>query len=142
LTDYGITFLDKHSYNDFGIWIKQKTIGSPKPQIKTVTVPGMSGTWDFSTYPTGQVEYDERELVYVFEMIENTKEECNAKKAEVEAWLFGATGKTALVDDTISGKFMAKCESIDVQESGRVYTLTANFTAYPFRILEDESEVI
>lgn len=142
MTDLGITFMEKHSYNDFGLWIKSKNIGTPSPQIKKVSVPGMSGTWDFSSFPTGQIEYDERTLTYEFEIIEDTKEACNAKKTAVENWLYSATGKTALVDDAIEGKFMAQAESISVTEAGRVFTLSVSFSAYPYRILDDESEVI
>lgn len=131
----GITFAGKHSFNDFGIWIKSKSIGNPKKKKNKVSVPFMNGEYDFSNIYGGEPAYEERTLEYTFEMIEPTKELCNAKKIEVLNWLHSKNTQSILIDDTILGYyFLAECTDIKPDEDGRIFKLTATFTAYPFKI--------
>lgn len=137
----GISFKNKHSYIDFGLTIKSKSINPPK-KIKTKeTVPFMNGSYDFSNL-YGEQTYEERELGYVFNLICETKLELNTEKIKVLDWLLNSF-KGALKDDTIPGLyFNAECENIDFKESGRYAEITATFIAYPFKIgLHDEGNI-
>lgn len=65
--DDGITLHDKHSYRDFGAWLKSKTIGIPSTIKITETIPYMQGSYDF-TELYGEQTYDDRELEYEFDL--------------------------------------------------------------------------
>lgn len=130
----GITFADKHSFDDFGLWIKSKSIGNPTKRKNKVSVPFMNGTYDFSNL-YGDASYDERTLEYTFEIIEHSKELCNLKKIQVLNWLHSKNTRSVLIDDTILGYyFLAECTDTKVEEDGCIYKIVATFTAYPFKI--------
>lgn len=130
----GITFAGKHSFKDFGIWIKSKSIGDPSKQKNKITIPYMNGSYDFSNI-YGDVSYDDRTLEYTFEIIEDSKELCNAKKIQVLNWLNSENEESILLDDTILGYyFLAECTDTKVEEDGRIFKIVATFTAYPFKI--------
>lgn len=63
----GILFGNKHSYKDFGLILKESSIGIPQPKLKTVDIPGADGVIDL----TGEnVKYKNRILTFTFTMID------------------------------------------------------------------------
>ena len=44
----GVTFGDKHSFDDFGIYLTSKTINPPEPQTNTISVPLRDGSIDLT----------------------------------------------------------------------------------------------
>ena len=133
----GITKGYKHSYDDFGVTIKSKDIGNPTKNKIKESLPFMNGSYDFSLI-YGQQSYSERELKYVFNVIGTSKESLNFKKIKLQNWLLEG-GKQKVYDDTIPGYyFLAECISTDFSESNNIGELTAVFTAYPFKICDNE----
>lgn len=133
----GIKKGNKHSYKDFGVTIKSKSIGSPKKNKIKETVPFMNGSYDFSSLYGGQT-YGERSLQYVFNIIGQTKSHMNMKKINLLNWLHKGI-KEPLYDDAIPGYyFLAECEDDDFKENGNTGELTVTFTAYPFKICDYE----
>ena len=130
---YGIIKNNKHSFDDFGLWIVDKQIEPPTKKRITSSIPYMNGVYDFSQI-YGETTYEERSLKYVFEIVEDTKEMLNIKKIEAVNWLM-SDGKCYLYDDSIPGfNFSAECVDISFSEEGTRGKLTAKFTAYPFKI--------
>lgn len=139
---YGIIKNNKHSFDDFGLWIVDKQIDPPAKKRITSSIPYMNGVYDFSQI-YGEITYEERTLKYVFEIVEDTKEMLNIKKIEVVNWLM-SDGKCYLYDDAIpSFKFSAECVDISFSEEGTRGKLTATFIAYPFKIstLQDGHDI-
>lgn len=133
----GIKKGNKHSYKDFGVTIKSKSIGSPKKNKIKETVPFMNGSYDFSSLYGGQT-YGERSLQYVFNIIGQTKSHMNMKKINLLNWLHQGS-KEPIYDDAIPGYyFLAECEDDDFKESGNTGELTVTFAAYPFKICSYE----
>lgn len=133
----GITKGYKHSYKDFDVTIKSKDIGNPTKNKIKESVPFMNGSYDFSLI-YGQQSYSERELKYVFNVIGTSKESLNFKKIKLQNWLLEG-GKQKIYDDTIPGYyFLAECISTDFSESNNIGELTATFSAYPFKICDNE----
>jgi hypothetical protein len=134
---FGITFNGKHSYNDFGLRVIDKTIGNPSKIKVKERIPFSNQIYDFSQIYGGQ-EYEERQLTYVFDLKDYDKKMLAIRKTEILNWLMGPIGKTKLVDDYIEGYyFLAEVEEApDFDEMRFRGTLTVNFTAYPFQIAE------
>ena len=96
---YGIIKNNKHSFDDFGLWIVDKQIDPPAKKRITSSIPYMNGVYDFSQI-YGEITYEERTLKYVFEIVEDTKEMLNIKKIEVVNWLMSDL-KCYVYDDAI-----------------------------------------
>ncbi|CAM2361103.1 hypothetical protein LISE100100_00370 [Listeria seeligeri] len=137
---FGITFLNKHSFFDYGLVCKEKNIGFPeKNKIKEV-VPFSSKTYDFSTM-YGVQTYSERELsytFYVYDDVNSSIEAMTAKKIRAANWLLNST-QTMLMDDDVEGYyFLAEVTDVDFPEEGLMGQLKVSFTAYPFKIRTEQ----
>lgn len=138
----GIKKGNKHSFIDFGLTIKSKSIGMPSKNKIKETIPFMNGSYDFSTL-YGDQSYGERTLKYVFNLIGKNKVDMNVLKDKVVAWLYEGF-QEPLYDDTFPGYyFLAECEDTSFEEDGEIGILTVTFTAYPFKIkAELEGELL
>ena len=66
----GVTFGNKHSLHDMGLWLmKYPDITPPVPKIKTVDVPGSDGALDLSRVLTGSMTYNRRTITMEFAII-------------------------------------------------------------------------
>lgn len=141
----GIKFNGKHSYKDFGLTLKSREIGYPSKIKRKERVPFSNNAYDFSGIYGGQ-EYEERQLTYVFNVIDKRYTGgykfnfSNTQMLETELinWLMNTNKKGKLVDDTLPGYyFLAEIEG-DPSSSFEFMgsELTIAFTAYPFKISE------
>ena len=62
----GITFGNYHSYDDFGLILSSKEIGSPEPKIITIDVEGGDGVLDFTEF-AGEKKFKNRTLTFHFQ---------------------------------------------------------------------------
>ena len=137
MSRFGITFNGKHSYKDFGLLVKERSIGNPS-KIKTKErIPYSNQIFDFSKIYGGQ-EYEERSISYVFNLKDYDKVDLSIKRIEILNWLMQPNEKLKLVDDYIPGYyFLAEVEEgIEYVEKRFNVDITVNFTAYPFKIAE------
>lgn len=66
----GVLFGDKHSYNDFELILKEKSLPFPERKETWIDVPGANGLIDVSTALTGGIpKYKNRPLKFVFDML-------------------------------------------------------------------------
>lgn len=67
----GVTFGDKHSFRDFGLYLKSyPEIKPPKPRTVMVDIPGGNGSIDLTECLTGDVRYMTRTIKMVFLVID------------------------------------------------------------------------
>lgn len=131
---YGITFNNKHSYNDYGITIKSKDLTPPEKITYEDSVPGMNGSYDFTDLYGGP-NYPDRELIYTFNIDGNSKEEMTNKKIAVVDWLMKPNKRIELYDDVIKGlHFIAECKSTSFTEKNCHGELTCKFKGYPLKV--------
>jgi hypothetical protein len=64
----GVKFDDLHSFDDFGLLLTSKEIGTPDPKTLTVDVNGANGVLDLSEALTGYVQYKNRKLSFTFQV--------------------------------------------------------------------------
>lgn len=122
------------SYDQFGASVSERTISPPKKKSIKETVPYSNETYDFSGI-NGELYWEERTLTYVFEILENSPEEMEEKKAKFMAWIMNAVD-VELHDIYITGRhFLATYDDSDVDDSEvEKTTITVIFKAYPYMI--------
>ena len=134
---YGISYNNKHSFNDLGLTILNTRVIETPSKIKiTETIPFMNGSYDFSNL-YGSNCYTERQLEYEFLIKANNSTELEYQRIKIENWLLSSNTKTPLIDDNIIGYYYkAECISAEFEEMNNIGKLKATFIAYPFKIGE------
>jgi hypothetical protein len=62
----GVTIGDKHSYNDYGLFLKRKIIYPPEVQTKLIDIPMRDGSIDLTESLTGKVKFGNRQIEMSF----------------------------------------------------------------------------
>ena len=134
---YGITYNNKHSFNDLGLTIlNTRVIETPSKVKITENIPFSNLTYDFSNL-YGSNCYSERKLEYEFLIKTHNNMELEFKRMLIDQWLLSSNSKTQLFDDNIPGYYyLAECVSVEFEDLVKTGKLKAIFTAYPFRIGE------
>ena len=94
----GVTFGDKHSFDDFGIYLTSKTINPPEPQTNTISVPLRDGSIDLTESLTNDVKYSDRKIDMTFSVV-HPMEQWSDKVSEIENYLHGKRMKVVFDDD-------------------------------------------
>ena len=132
---YGITYNNKHSFNDFNITVLNTRVVKTPSKVKiTQTVPFSNITYDFSNL-YGSNFYEERQLEYEFLIKANNSAQLEFKRMQIEEWLLSTNIKTPLIDDNTPGYYYnAECINVNFEDLVNTGKLKATFTAYPFKI--------
>ena len=131
------------SHDDFGASVKERETPPPKKKTIKETLPFSNATYDFSSI-NGETYWEERELSYVFEIIATTPEELEEKKTAFANWVMNVANEE-IHDPYIDGyHFLGTFDSMDYddEESADKSTITVNFTAYPYKIANDEKNCV
>ena len=70
---YGVTFGDKHSYNDWGVYWNGYSEDSPEPQRLLFEVPYRNGLLDATAALTNKIFYKARKLTFDFIVYDNDR---------------------------------------------------------------------
>lgn len=62
----GVTFENKHSYNDWGVWLEDMHINPPLPKRYIVDVPARNGLLDLTPELTPTIRFENRTLTFNF----------------------------------------------------------------------------
>jgi len=136
----GIRINGLHSFDDFGLYIKEKKIGLPSKKIITDTVPYMNGSYDF-TLLSGDATWGPREISYSFDIMGDTEIDMNQQRDELMAWLMNIHDAD-IYDDAMEGyHFHGSYSGGDMTDDEELSEFTADFVCYPFRIANAETEI-
>ncbi len=128
----GFTRSGTHT-KEYNMWLIERQ--APTPQEKEIieSVPFMQGHYDFSMILGGRV-YENRPLIYVFELLDRNYTSRKSIQTSIENWLMRG-GHEPLYDDHAENyHYIAKCTSVDVADAYSGLTITIEFEAYPFKI--------
>lgn len=64
--DFGVSFDELHTADDFGLLFVRREISAPEPQTSLIEIPGRNGVIDMSESLTGRVQYKTREISITF----------------------------------------------------------------------------
>lgn len=134
----GIKINGRHSYLDFGLYVKEREIGVPQRRSIRKSVPYCHGSYDFSAL-NGEIAYADRQLAYVFDVTGDSVEELEQNKAEVCAWLMEAQEIPIYDDACPYVHFVGSVGSIawSPDENGLQGELAVTFDCYPFKIRDE-----
>ena len=131
----GVTFVGKHSYNDFQLIMTAKRIGTPSKKKIKVDVPGMNSVYDFSTIASnGELIYNQRAVEVDFTLFANSKRELHSALSKVDEWLQDTVQGPLIFDDISYYYFLAEVEdSLKISEEHNTADITVKFIAEPFK---------
>ena len=132
----GIIKNGQHSYNDFGLTVRDVTTETKKKNKILVKVPFMNGSYDFSSLYGGQT-YEEEMRTYEFNLIARDKYDLEIQKIKISDWLLDGQ-QVKIHDDLIVGYHrLAECVDLSFEEKQNYAKVIANFRAYPFKIKDN-----
>lgn len=137
MTD-GIRINGKHSYGDFGLYLKSRNIGSPEKKSIRETVPFMNGYYDFSAL-NGAPAWNERIIEYSFDVTNDNPVELDNFVSYVLDWL-GNVHDADIFDDTVYGYHWHgsyKEANLTWDDSGLQAEISVSFVVHPFKIADN-----
>lgn len=137
ITD-GIRINGKHSYGDFGLYLKSRNIGLPEQKSIRETVPFMNGYYDFSAL-NGAPAWNERVIEYAFDVVYDTPADLDFFVSYVLGWL-GLVHDADIFDDTVYGYHWHgsyKEAKVAWDESGLHAEIAVSFVVHPFKIANE-----
>lgn len=133
----GIRINNKHSYHDFGLYIKTRNVSLPEKKSIRQTVPFMSGYYDFTAL-NGAPAWDERTIEYSFDVIAPTPQELEREMTKIIDWACNAH-EVDIYDDVMVGyhwRGSYESSSIAWDDSGQQAELSLSFVVHPFKIAD------
>lgn len=94
----GVTFGDKHTFDDWGLVLTEKSLGLPTPKTSSVKIEGADGELDTSEVVSGEIKFSNRQLTFKLTLTDNY-EDFNDKLTEVANYLHGKKLKIILDED-------------------------------------------
>ena len=129
----GIVKGGKHSYDDFGLTMRDATTETKKKNKTLVKIPFMNGSYDFSSLYGGQT-YEEEARTYEFNLIAKDKYDLEIQKIRISDWLLDGE-QVEIYDDLLVGYHrLAECVDLSFEENHNYAKVIANFRTYPFKI--------
>ena len=136
----GIVTIAGKSLASLGQCLSSRSMGTPERKSSTVTVPHMSGFWDFSAI-YGGVAYESREVEYVIDIIGEDRQDMMDQLSALLAWADLAQDEDIYDDDLDGWHLRGSLESTEFEEGadGESGTLTITFLCQPFLVADDET---
>ena len=138
--DNGISIDGVGSVEDMNLEIAAKSLSGPVKRSVRVSVPFMSGSYDFSDV-YGYTTYDDRELSVSFDVVEASTEGLESRLTDVLTWLATAQESEIVDEDAPGYHFRGSYSRAEVayDESGLAATVEVVFDVYPYRIADEET---
>lgn len=136
MTD-GIRINGKHSYGDFGLYLKSRNIGFPEKKSIRETVPFMNGYYDFSALNSAPA-WDERIIEYSFDVTNDNPVELDNFVSYVLDWL-GNVQDADIYDDTVYGYHWHGSydkANLTWDDSGLQVEISVSLVVHPFKIAD------
>lgn len=126
---------NKGTLDDFDASLKERAISAPEKKTIKKSVPFSNATYDFSAI-NGEVYWNERELNYVFEIIADTPEEMERKKAAFSNFVMNVMNEKIYDPYEPGWHYVGTFDGIefDDDESVEKTTVSVVFTAYPYKV--------
>lgn len=121
----GIKFDNYHSFDDFGLILSSKTIGSAEPKTELIEVPGADAPLDFTEF-FGDIKYNNRPLSFTFTLLPPASEfpekysdianKMNGRKMKIiddedpDFWYYGRVSVGDLEKDKNTATIAVECD--------------------------------
>jgi phage-related protein len=131
-----IYFNDLRSYTDLGFYLEEFLPQPPAQQTNKMQVPGMNGSYDFSTVLSqGEPVFEERKITCTLYATGKNEEELLAQYSGLLSWIMVGERKQLYYSNDKDYYYLAKVEDSPSYEiSGGVYiTVKITFMAQPLK---------
>lgn len=130
----------KVTLNDnYSILIDGYSVGTPSLYTKQIQIPGRNGVLDYSNAITGGPTYFNRTVSFTFNIIGNGSSRDNVFYTFYNQF-YGQDVKAAF--DNLDGYFKGKITSIVRKTELLKSVVTVSIDCYPYRILDEGSEIL
>ncbi len=129
----------KSSYDDFGIYIKERNPSLPSKRKNSQTVPGMHGSYDFSSL-YGEVIYNDRTVEYKFDITGWDVNDLDNERRKVFDWIININQTEILDEYSPNYHWFGSYSDGSWKENAEQGTLTVKFLVYPFAIANIPTE--
>lgn len=131
----GFSFNNRHSFNDFNIYVEKISIQPPAKKKIKVDIPFMNGSYDFSTVGSnGEIIYQPRDITISLGFLVNDKRMLHVKYSEFLTWLFDTGQNKLIFDDIPDYYFIGEVESSPkLSDFLRLGRMEMVFTCEPFK---------
>lgn len=129
----------KSSYDDFGIYIKERNPSLPTKRKNRQTVPGMHGSYDFSLL-YGEAMYDDRTIEYKFDITGWDIEDLDNERRKVFNWIMNIEQTEILDEYSPNYHWFGSYSEGSWKEDAEQGLLTVKFLVYPFAISNNPVE--
>lgn len=134
----GISFNDKHSYVDFKMILKSKSISLPSAKTSVVNIPGSDGYIDLTASLTnGMLMYDDRKLKFNFCM---PKTDWNIQRDNIQNYFQGQAFKIILDSDP-DYFYDGRCNISGIKEEKLWVNIEIECIAQPYKYNVEVTQV-
>lgn len=134
----GITFGNKHSYDDYGLILSSKAISPATPKIITVDVAGGDGVLDLTDY-FGEPKFNNRSLSFTFTKVYDSLSDFTEDWSLLQNELNGQS-MNIILDDDSDFHYIGRI-TIDYSKAKNIITYTVTVDAQPYKIKNTETVV-
>ena len=130
-----LTIGDKASYDDFGASLAWFNAKPPKKKSIRETIPFFNGSYDFSAI-NGEVYWEDRVIECIFEMLADTPEELEEKKAAFSSWVMNVMEQNIHSPFIPDYHFVGTYDDMEYEDDEGLdkTTATVTFLAYPYKL--------
>ena len=137
----GVTINGKHCWTDFKLVLAQKEIAIPEANTNFVEVPGRNGLLDLSTALTGEMTYQNREIVLTFVTQDSISGVSWANLYASVAQAYHGQMAVIVFDDYPDYSYNGRCTDMSFKLDNGKRTIELTFSCGPFATKIAESSV-
>lgn len=143
----GITFIDpndeensRHSFNDYGLILKNENVTNPEPQVNFIEIPFRNGSIDLSE-PFGEETISFKDRFATFELSDvNYQKDYILKFSELAQFILGKR-RIIVLDKDPTYYYIGRCTGFsDPEVESNSVTSTITFEVEPFRYANCSAE--
>lgn len=129
---------DKNSFRDYGASVSARTIKSPTKKSIKETVPFSNVTYDFSAI-NGEVYWEENQIEYELELLEESPEDLEDAKMALSSWLMNVSNANIYDPFIRDFHFVGSFEELEYEDDEGQEKTTAKvvFAVYPYKIANE-----
>lgn len=127
----GVLFGNKHTYDDWDLVLTNKALGLPTPKTSSVDVEGADGYIDTSEVLSGEIKFNNRNLVFEFTMTTDY-EEYNELITDIANYLHGKKLKIILDEDD-NYYYYGRCSINQWTSDKRIGKIVINCDCDPYK---------
>lgn len=127
----GVKFGDKHSFDDWGLVLTEKSLGLPEPKTSGIEIEGADGELDTTEVLSGEVKFTNRNLTFKLTMTDKY-EDYHDKVTEIANYLHGRKMRIILDEDDLC-YYYGRCSINEWLSDRRIGQIAISCNCEPYK---------